>query len=113
MIVDDDPRFRALARALLETRGYMVAAEAADGTEAIAATKRFALDAALVDVQLPDIDGLALADMLVETGNGLRIILTSTDPGLVPASALADNPAIAFVPKDKLAATDLAPWLQR
>jgi CheY-like chemotaxis protein len=111
MIVDDDPRFRALARTLLEARGYVIVAEAADGAEAIAAAKIVSPDAALLDVQLPDTDGLVLARTLRETGNGLRIILTSTDPTLVSKAALAESPALAFVPKDELAITDLAPWL--
>ncbi len=63
-------------------------------------------------MQLPDVDGLALARTLTEGHNGLRIVLTSTDPTLVPAAALADSPALAFVPKDQLAVTDLTRWLQ-
>jgi CheY-like chemotaxis protein len=111
LIVDDDARFRALARTLLEAAGYAVVAEVASGAEALAASRREAPDASLVDVQLPDVDGLALARALVARDSDLRIILTSTDPTLVPAAALAESPALAFVPKDKLAVTDLAPWL--
>jgi CheY-like chemotaxis protein len=110
LIVDDDPRFRALARTLLEAAGYAIAAEAANAVEALAATGRDLPDAALVDVQLPDADGLALARALARDRD-LRIILTSTDPTLVPMAALAESPALAFVPKDKLAVTDLARWL--
>ena len=66
------------------------------------------LDAVLVDVQLPDIDGLTLASRLRQTDGSLRIVLTSTDPTLVSPAALARGGAFAFVPKDKLAITDLA-----
>jgi DNA-binding response OmpR family regulator len=111
LIVDDDPRVRALARALLQAAGYAVAAEAADGAQALAAVRRVRPDAAIVDVQLPDTDGLALARTLVDSDSGLRIVLTSTDPTLVSVAALAESPAVAFVPKDELAITDLAPWL--
>jgi CheY-like chemotaxis protein len=111
LIVDDDPRFRALARTLLEASGHVVVAEAADGAQALAAVKRVSPDAALVDVQLPDIDGLALARRLHETDGSLRIVLTSTDPTLVAPAALAQSGAVGFVPKDKLAITDLAPLL--
>jgi hypothetical protein len=41
----------------------------------------------------------------------LRIVLTSTDPTLVPPSALAQCGAVAFVPKGDIAAADLAGWL--
>ncbi|MGZ4187348.1 MAG: response regulator [Solirubrobacteraceae bacterium] len=111
LIVDDDPRFRALARTLLRRLGYVIVAEAADGAKALATVRRVRPDAALVDVQLPDIDGLALAQRLHETDAALRILLTSTDPTLVAPAALAESGAVAFVPKDKLAVTDLAPLL--
>ena len=112
LIVDDDPRFRALARALLQARGYVVVAEAANGAEALAAVEHDSPGAALIDVQLPDVDGLALARKLTESHNRLRIVLTSTDPTLVPVAALGESPTLAFVPKDKLAITDLTPWLE-
>jgi DNA-binding NarL/FixJ family response regulator len=108
LIVDDDARFRALARALLEASGYTIAAEAADGAHALAVAARVRPDAALVDVQLPGIDGLALARRLYETDRNLRIVMTSTDPALVAPDALAQSGAVGFVPKDKLAITDLA-----
>jgi DNA-binding NarL/FixJ family response regulator len=111
LIVDDDARFRALARALLEASGYAVAGEAADGAQALAAVSQLRPDAALVDVRLPDTDGLALARRLIEQDRGLRIVLTSTDPTLVVPGMLARSGALAFVPKDELSVTDLAPWL--
>lgn len=111
LIVDDDPRFRALARTLLARQGYVIVAEAPDGAQALAAAARVRPDAALVDVQLPDADGLTLARRLRETDLGLRILLTSTDPTLVTPAALAQSGAVAFVPKDRLAATDFAQLL--
>jgi CheY-like chemotaxis protein len=111
LIVDDDARFRAIARRLLESSGYVVAAEAADGTDALATATRVCPDAALVDVQLPDIDGVALTRRLREADRGLRVILTSTDSTVVTEAALAESGAIAFTPKDRLAVADLAPLL--
>lgn len=112
LIVDDDPQFRALARLLLQAAGHAVVAEAADGVQALAALRHVRPDAALVDVQLPDTNGLELARALTASDNSLRIILTSTDPTLVTHTALADSPALAFVPKDELVTTDLSPWLR-
>jgi CheY-like chemotaxis protein len=112
LIVDDDPRFRALARALLERAGYSVVAEVADGEQALRAARRLQPEAALVDVQLPGVDGLTLARPLAEAATGIKIVLTSTDPTLVSAAALAVSGALAFVPKDELALTDLGRWLR-
>ena len=89
-VVDDDPRFRALARMLLGRLGYVIVAEAADGAQALA---------------------LALARQVREIDSSLRILLTSTDPTLVAPAKLADGAAVAFVPKDGLAITALAPLL--
>jgi len=113
LIVDDDARFRALARALLRTSGYAVVGEAADGEQALEATRRLQPDAALVDIHLPDTDGVALARRLADASDGLRIVLTSTDPTLVAPDVVARSGARAFVPKDELAVTDLRPWLAR
>jgi DNA-binding NarL/FixJ family response regulator len=113
LIVDDDDRFRALARALLEASGYAVVGEAADGDQALAAARRLHPDAALVDVQLPNTTGFALARQLTDADRGVRILLTSTDPTLGAAAAVADSGAVAFVPKDELAISDLATWLDR
>ena len=104
LIVDDDARFRRLARALLERSGFEVAGEAADGAEALVVARRIRPDAALVDVQLPDADGTALAAALAQADGGIRILLTSSDPALAHGVA-------GFVAKDRLAVTDLTPWL--
>jgi hypothetical protein len=61
--------------------------------------------------QPPDIDGLALARRRREPDICPRILLTSTDPALVATAALADGAAVAFVPKNRLALTALAPLL--
>lgn len=111
LIVDDDARFRALARVLLESAGYTIAAEAADRAQALRAAARASPDAALIDVQLPDTNGIRLARQLRKTDDHLRVVLTSTDPTLVGSTALTESGAVAFVPKDKLAVTDLTPLL--
>ena len=110
LIIDDDGRFRALARTLLEAQGCEVV-EAADRTEALAASRRFSPDAALVDIGLPDTNGFALARELIGDAPGLRVLLTSTDSTLVTRSAVTDSGALAFVAKDRLAVTDLTTWL--
>jgi CheY-like chemotaxis protein len=111
LIIDDDARFRALARALLEASGYAVVGEAADGRQALEAVRGLRPDAVLLDVQLPDTDGFALARRLVDADHALRVLLTSTDPTLGPRAARSKGGAVAFVPKDELAVTDLTPWL--
>jgi DNA-binding NarL/FixJ family response regulator len=58
LIVDDHEGFRAWARVLLEQAGYTVLGEAADGASAVRAARRLRPQVVLLDVQLPDTDGL-------------------------------------------------------
>jgi two-component system nitrate/nitrite response regulator NarL len=75
LIVDDHAPFRAVARALLEGAGYVVAGEAADAAEALAAVTVEAPDAVLLDVQLPDRDGFSVATALaVGVGNWVVLL---------------------------------------
>ena len=61
LVVDDSAPFRATARALLEARGYRVVGAVADGGEALAAVAALRPDAVLLDINLPDADGVAVA----------------------------------------------------
>jgi DNA-binding NarL/FixJ family response regulator len=102
LIVDDHPSFRATARALLETEGFRVVGEAADGTEAIARYGELHPDIVLLDVQLPDLDGFEVARRLCANGSSPAIVLVSSrdaaDYGeLIPACG-----ARGFVAKGEL-----------
>jgi CheY-like chemotaxis protein len=108
LIVDDSPRFRALAADLLAMRGFEVLDEAADGEQALAAVAGCCPDGILLDVNLPGQDGFAVAASLAAACAGARIVLTSADLGQVPAEVMKTCPAVAFVAKQELAAADLA-----
>ena len=64
LIVDDHEGFRQSARALLEAEGFAVVGDAADGAAAVAEVARLRPDVVLLDVQLPDLDGFAVAGRL-------------------------------------------------
>ena len=104
LIVDDNSAFRAAARQLLERAGFVVVAEAGDGVEGLRAAKEYTPDLAVVDVQLPDLDGFELAERLRVFASAPEVILTSnldwTDFG-----ALVDSSsALGFIPKAELSA---------
>ena len=61
LIVDDHPSFRAMARALLQSEGYTIVGEAVDGASALTAVRELHPEVVLLDVQLPDTDGFAVA----------------------------------------------------
>lgn len=63
LIVDDDPMSRKLLRALLAGEGYSIRFAESAG-EALTVLKTFTPRLALIDIQLPDIDGLELVRAL-------------------------------------------------
>jgi CheY-like chemotaxis protein len=63
LVVDDEREVTTVLGEALRDRGHQVAV-ASTGREAIEAAERFQPDAALVDVGLPDIDGITLAELL-------------------------------------------------
>jgi len=112
LIVDDHASFRASARALFEAEGYDVVGEAADGAEALDAVRSLRPDVVLLDVQLPDTDGFALAHRIAENGDLPRIVLTSSRELADYADLVETTPARGFVTKDELTGQTLADLLE-
>jgi DNA-binding NarL/FixJ family response regulator len=102
LIVDDDPAFRSLARRTLRAEGLIVVGEAESVAAAIAAAHELRPDAVLVDVGLPDGDGVALARELTALPWRPRVVLTSTDPEAASPDEVRASGAGAFVAKDDL-----------
>ena len=111
LIVDDDPAFRRRGATLLAERGYQVVCEAETLELARAAIARARPDALLLDVTLPDGDGIAFARELARADGPMRVLLTSSDAGAVPTRLLERSGAVGFVAKVDLAAADLTPYL--
>lgn len=77
LIVDDDCCFREIARALLAVGGFDVVGEAGSGAAALAAARDLRPDVVLLDVQLPDADGFAIARSLTQAEDGPCVVLCS------------------------------------
>jgi DNA-binding NarL/FixJ family response regulator len=103
LIVDDDPSFRALAARMLEAHGLTVAGEAGDVGEGFAAAQQLRPGAALVDVGLPDGDGLALAARLAGLPWSPRVVVISSDTEYAGADRPGPNGTqLPFVAKEDL-----------
>ena len=107
LIVDDHKPFRATARELLEEAGYVVAGEAGDAAEALAAVAADAPDAILLDVQLPDEDGFAVATALTADG-GPAVVLISSREAEDYGRRIETCGARGFIPKSGLSAAAFA-----
>jgi DNA-binding NarL/FixJ family response regulator len=108
LIVDDHAGFRAAARRLLEAGGFDVLGEAADGASALAAVAKLRPEIVLLDVQLPDFDGFAVAERLARDGVPSAIVLISSRDVSSFRRRLAANPAWSFIPKSELSGEALA-----
>lgn len=80
LIVDDHEEYRRSASALLEAEGFAVVGVAADGAAAIEAIQRLRPQVVLLDIQLPDVDGLQLAGRLAAGPKPPQVVLISRRP---------------------------------
>jgi DNA-binding NarL/FixJ family response regulator len=80
LIVDDQALVRAGFRMILESEEDMeVVGEAADGGEAVTEARRLKPDVVLMDVRMPNVDGIeATRQLLAEAGSGLKVVMLTT-----------------------------------
>ena len=104
LVVDDDPAFLALAARLIQGLGVEQITTAPDAATAITQADAWRPEAALVDVGLPDREGIDLAHELAARPWSPRVVLTSTDRDAGSAiEAREGRSAIPFLPKEELA----------
>jgi DNA-binding NarL/FixJ family response regulator len=108
LIVDDHPGFRSAARALLEADGFDVVGEAADGESGLAAAARLRPGLVLLDIQLPDLDGFAVAKRLASSQSPPAVVLVSSRDRSAYRRRLADSPARGFIAKSDLSGAAVA-----
>lgn len=111
VLVDDDPRFRALARRSLVSEGVDVVAEAGSGAQAVDLIADWEPDVALIDIQMPEVDGVEVARRLMDAGTASIIILISTRDQAY-GDRMASGLAAGYLRKDHLslaAILELAP----
>jgi DNA-binding NarL/FixJ family response regulator len=103
LIVDDHPSFRASARVMLESEGFDVIGESADGASALAAVDAFAPDIVVLDVQLPDMSGFDVCAALESRNSATpEVILVSSRDVSDYGELVAASCARGFVAKGEL-----------
>jgi len=108
LIVDDHAGFRQRARRLLEAEGWNVVGEAGDAAEALRAAEDLQPEVVLLDVHLPDVNGLYVARAL---SGDAAVVLTSSRDASDFADRLAGSGARGFVPKAELSSDALSALL--
>ncbi len=108
LIVDDHDAFRDSASALLEAEGFAVIGHVAGGVAALAAVERLRPEVVLLDVQLPDLDGFAVAERLAATDEPPRVVLISSRDADAYGPRLAAARMCGFLAKRELSGAALA-----
>jgi two-component system cell cycle sensor histidine kinase/response regulator CckA len=76
LVIDDEALVRGQLRRSLELRGYEVD-EASDGLSGVAAHAKKPADALVVDMTMPDIDGVEVVRRIRDSGSAVAIVLSS------------------------------------
>jgi DNA-binding NarL/FixJ family response regulator len=77
LITDDHMLFRQGLRSLLESEGFRVIAEAADGRTAVKLAKQLQPCAAIIDVSMPGLNGIEATKQIRHDSPGVRVIVLS------------------------------------
>ena len=102
LIVDDHPSFRAAARTMLELDGFVVVGEACDGESGLRTYDELGPAVVLLDVQMPGLDGFAVAARLAGRQPAPAVVLTSSRDADDLEALVRNCGAAGFIPKDAL-----------
>lgn len=78
VIADDQDLVRSGLALVLQTRGFSVVAEVADGRQAINAVRRTDADVVLMDIRMPVLDGIGATRELTRLGCRTKILMLTT-----------------------------------
>ena len=101
LVADDPPSMRETVRALLEEQ-FEVVGDAEDGKQALAMAMRLEPDVAVLDVDMPGLDGFAVATQLRASGSETAIVFLSVHGGEDFAREGAACGGLAYVVKTDL-----------
>ncbi len=98
LVVDDDENIRKVVIAILEDEGYAVES-VGTAKEAIEKTKRKFYNIALIDIRLPDMEGIELLTKIRETTPRMRKVIVTGYPTLQNAVEAVNKGADAYIVK--------------
>lgn len=81
LIVDDEKGCREMLKIILEVEGYEVS-QAENGTQAIDIVQKTSFDVILMDLKLPDMNGIDVTKKIREFNNKVIIIIVTGCPSL-------------------------------
>jgi len=99
LVVDDNPDVRSLLVELLELKNFQVVGTGHNGNDAVTLYEKLKPDITLLDVVMPDTDGLYALDHIREMNSDAAVIMITTDLSQDTAKRLEDLKATAVVYK--------------
>ena len=98
LVVDDEPEVRQLMEHFLTDRGYEVRI-AENGRLGLAALDTFTPDVVLLDMHMPEMDGLETLQRLASRAPSLPVIMVTVNDDVETTSRLLQLGAADYVPK--------------
>jgi len=98
LVVDDEPEVRQVLLEFLSSRGYDVSV-ASGGAEAVAFVESIRPDLVLLDVAMPDMDGVETLKRIVAIDPELAVIMVTANADIGVTSKLLALGAVDYVPK--------------
>jgi DNA-binding NtrC family response regulator len=98
LVVDDDPEVRMATRDFLSSKGYDVSV-AEGGRDALRQLDSSPADVVLLDVAMPDMDGLETLKRIVSAHPNLPVIMVTGNADIEITSKVLQLGAADYVPK--------------
>jgi two-component system, NarL family, nitrate/nitrite response regulator NarL len=111
LLVDDSPEFVASAARLLDSQGIDVVGCASSTREALELVAKLEPNLALIDIELGEEDGIALAQQLEASAPSVRVVLISAYEPADLGELIIESRALGFLPKSALGASAIAALL--
>ena len=100
LIADDHALFRDSLKSLLESRGHEVVGEARNGREAVELAKRLRPDVVLMDLAMPELDGIAATRALKAEAPEIKVVVLTASEDDAPLFEAIKSGAQGYMQKN-------------
>lgn len=107
LVVDDDHMMREMLKLILNADGYRVLGEAANGKNAIALCTSLKPGLVLLDINMPEMDGLQALEEIRKVSPATKVVMVSAEATMDKVKEAIGKGAVGFVVKPLNAASVL------